>query len=54
MLEEVDKSLTDVAKDYMEVKKNNYDNKETILRTLSESTNKLNTLKTRLQQMIVE
>ena len=54
LLSEVDASLNDVAKDYMQVKKYNYENKDIILVTLSESTNKLNTLKHRLQQMIVE
>lgn len=54
LLEEIDSSLNDVAKDYMEIKKYNYENKDVILMALSESTNKLNTLKNRLQMMIVE
>ena len=54
LLEEIDASLNDVAKDYMEIKKYNYENKDVILTALSESTNKLNTLKNRLQMMIVE
>ena len=54
LLEEIDASLNDVAKDYMEIKKYNYENKDVILMALSESTNKLNTLKNRLQMMIVE
>ena len=54
LLEEIDASLNDVAKDYMEIKKYDYENKDVILMTLSESTNKLNTLKNRLQMMIVE
>ena len=54
LLEEIDASWNDVAKDYMEIKKHDYENKDVILITLSESTNKLNTLKNRLQHMIVE
>lgn len=54
LLEEIDYSLNDVAKDYMEIKKYDYENKDVILMALSESTNKLNTLKNRLQMMIVE
>ena len=54
LLEEIDASLNDVAKDYMEIKKYDYENKDVILMALSESTNKLNTLKNRLQMMIVE
>ncbi len=54
LLEEIDSSLNDVAKDYMEIKKHDYENKDVILTVLSESTNKLNTLKNRLQMMIVE
>lgn len=54
LLEEIDSSLNDVAKDYMEIKKHDYENKDVILMALSESTNKLNTLKNRLQMMIVE
>ena len=54
LLEEIDASLNDVAKDYMEIKKYDYENKDMILMALSESTNKLNTLKNRLQMMIVE
>ena len=54
LLEEIDASLNDVAKDYMEIKKHDYENKDMILMALSESTNKLNTLKNRLQMMIVE
>ena len=54
LLKEIDSSLNDVAKDYMEIKKYNYENKDVILTALSESTNKLNTLKNRLQMMIVE
>lgn len=54
LLEEIDASLSDVAKDYMEIKKHNYENKDVILTALSESINKLNTLKNRLQMMIVE
>ena len=54
LLEEIDASLNDVAKDYMEIKKYNYENKDVILMALSESTNKLKKLKNRLQMMIVE
>ena len=54
LLEEINASLNDVAKDYMEIKKHDYENKDVILMALSESTNKLNTLKNRLQMMIVE
>jgi hypothetical protein len=54
LLEEIDVSLNDVAKDYIEIKKHDYENKDVILMTLSESTNKLITLKNRLQMMIVE
>lgn len=54
LLEEIDASLNDVAKDYIEIKKYDYENKDVILMALSESTNKLNTLKNRLQMMIVE
>jgi hypothetical protein len=54
LLEEIDASLNDVAKDYIEIKKHDYENKDVILMTLSESTNKLITLKNRLQHMIVE
>ena len=54
LLEEIDSSLNDVAKDYMEIKKYDYENKDVILMALSESTNKLNILKNRLQIMIVE
>ena len=54
LLEEIDASLNDIAKDYIEIKKHDYENKDVILRALSESTNKLNTLKNRLQMMIVE
>lgn len=54
LLEEIDSSLNDVAKDYIEIKKHDYENKDVILMALSESTNKLNTLKNRLQMMIVE
>jgi hypothetical protein len=54
LLEEIDASLNDVAKDYIEIKKHDYENKDVILMTLSESTNKLITLKNRLQMMIVE
>lgn len=54
LLEEIDASLNDVAKDYIEIKKHDYENKDVILMALSESTNKLNTLKNRLQMMIVE
>lgn len=54
LLEEIDASLNDVAKDYIEIKEHDYENKDVILMALSESTNKLNTLKNRLQMMIVE
>ena len=54
LLEEIDSSLNDVAKDYIEIKKHDYENKDVILMALSESTNKLNTSKNRLQMMIVE
>lgn len=54
LLEEIDTSLNDIAKDYIEIKKHDYENKDVILIALSESTNKLNTLKNRLQMMIVE
>ena len=54
LLEEVDGCLTDVAKDYIEVTNHKYENKDEILRILSELTNKLNTLKNRLQIMMVE
>ena len=54
LLEEINASLNDVAKDYIEIKKHDYENKDVILMALSESTNKLNTLKNRLQMMIVE
>ena len=54
LLEMIDSSLTDVANDYTEVTNNNYENKDIILETLSQSTNRLNTLKNGLQQMIVE
>ena len=54
LLEEVDGCLTDVAKDYIEATNHEYENKDEILRILSELTNKLNTLKNRLQIMMVE
>lgn len=54
LLEEVDGCLTDVAKDYIGVTNHEYENKDEILRILSELTNKLNTLKNRLQIMMVE
>lgn len=54
LLEEIDASLNDVAKDYIEIKEHDYENKDVILMALSESTDKLNTLKNRLQMMIVE
>ena len=41
LLEEVDGCLTDVAKDYIEVTNHEYENKDEILRILSELTNKL-------------
>lgn len=54
LLEMIDSSLNDVANDYTEVTNNNYENKDIILETLSQLTNRLNTLKNGLQQMIVE
>lgn len=53
LLAEVDKSLNDVAKDFNEVSSHTYDNKEEILDALSNATNHLNELKSRLQTMAV-
>ena len=53
LLAEVDKSLNDVAKDFNEVSSHTYDNREEILDALSNATNHLNELKSRLQTMAV-
>ena len=53
LLAEVDKSLNDVAKDFNEVSSHTYDIKEEILDALSNATNHLNELKSRLQTMAV-
>ena len=54
ILQEVDKSLNDVAKDFNEVSNHEYENKEEILTALSKATNYLNELKDRLQRMVVD
>lgn len=53
LLAEVDKSLDDVAKDFNEVNNHPYENKEEILVALSNATNHLNELKSRLHTMAV-
>lgn len=51
---EIDDSLNDVANEILDIRKNNYDNKNEILSALSDVINNLNTLKDRLNKMIVE
>lgn len=51
---EIDDSLNDVANEILDIRKNNCDNKNEILSALSDVINNLNTLKDRLNKMIVE
>ena len=52
LLEEIDCSLTDVANEIIDIRKNEYENKNEILQALSEAINNLNTLKSRISIMV--